>query len=164
MKRIIASRLTDPIVDGYPDKCRIEDAENGMVLLLVERFRTNPNPYKYDSDTNIELPWQRCYAQITPMEYKWECAKTPKRGKCLVLNGGGMCVTTLPNYNPDTEFPGTKTAYSVEIHCGFNRTWPGSSACQTVHPDDWSNFISHFELGEQGVYVLNDERTIKVNK
>ena len=136
--KIIGTRLSKPEAPGYPDKCRIEDVENGMVLFDSFSFRTNPNPGKMDGTTWI--PWRLCYGQIFPGEYHFECVPSKKHGKCLLLNGGGDCKTTFQNLNPKTQRPGSYTAQEVEIHCGERGEsdpkgpWPGSAACQTWDP------------------------------
>ncbi len=148
--RIVATRLSNPDQSGYLDKCRIIDQSNGMELWHTDRFSTNPNPSK----PNTTLRWTACYAQIICGVYPWKCIDSPKHGKCIALCNLGMCETTLPNMNPDTLRVGKNEAYDVEIHCGFSQTWRGSMACQTVYPDDWPAFISHFTLGQTGLYEL----------
>lgn len=166
MKLVIATRLAQPEVGGFPDKCRIEDADNGMILWQTLFFGTNPNPV----DPKSGAPWRKCYAQLAPGEYRYECVNSPKHGKCIALNTssahpfGGECRTTNINHNSATIKPGTYTAYAVQIHCGYRggdkAPWRGSQACQTVDPDEWPHFISHFELGEKGIYKLVDESFI----
>jgi hypothetical protein len=155
--KIIGTRLSTPDQSGYPDKIALlNGGENQMVLWEGTRFGTNPNPTKPETT----LRWTACYAQIVAAIYNYECINSPKHGICLALNGLGTCETTLPNMNPDTQYPGQNLAEDVEIHCGFSQTWRGSHACQTVYPDDWEIFISHFQIGDKGLYQLIDE-TIK---
>ena len=149
-KTIIATRLCAPDVGGYPDKIRIVDDSNGMVLFEKTRFSTNPNPFK---PITCE-PWQKVYAQLAPGEYSFTCAISPKHGKCLTLNDGWNCATTFPDPNND----GKMFAREVEIHCGYSAAWRGSMCCQTVPPSLWGGFINHFELGETGIYELIDEQ------
>jgi hypothetical protein len=154
--KIIGTRLYDPSIDGYPDKCRIEDDENGMIIWQSLRYSTNPNPYRPSDGKK----WNKAYAQLAPGEYRYECMVTGKHGKCIMLNDGGACPTTNKNFNPDTLNVGAFTAYACEIHEGFRggeNPWRGSSACQTVDPEEWSTFISHFEIGDKGIYILVDE-------
>jgi hypothetical protein len=154
--KIIGTRLYDPSVAGYPDKCRIEDDSNGMIVWSTLRFSTNPNPYHPESGQ----PWKKCYAQLAPGEMSYECVTTPKHGKCLLLNNGGACKTTLPNLNPETLMPGTCTAFACLVHAGFRggeNPWRGSAACQTIDPDEWGVFMGHFTLGDKGIYQLVDE-------
>jgi hypothetical protein len=158
MKRIIGTRLSAPEIIGYPDKARIIDESTGMVLLDLPRFGTNPNGI----NPHTSAPWQTCYAQMAPVRsVPFYCIKSKKYGKCIMLNSSGPIATTLPNHNPETKRPGTCTAYDVEIHCGHSAKpspWNrGSKICQTVHPDDWEMFISHFVRGEKGIYELVDE-------
>ena len=148
-KRIIGTRLVKPEIGGYPDRVSCIDETNGMTLFSFPRFRTSPNPFQPKTNAS----WEDVYALIKPGLYPWVCKVTLKHGKCLALNDEGP----IPTINPDHNNGGAFIAYAVLHHCGFSPTWPGSAACQTVHPDDWENFISHFELGETGLYELIDE-------
>ena len=153
-KIIHGYRQSQPEVEGYPDKVRIYNGNTGdMLLYECTRFRTNPNPYKPSSGQ----PWTEVYAQIAPTGasggISWECLETPKHGRCIALNGMGPVPTTGPDPNNGDKF----FAQAVLIHCGFSDTWSGSMACQTVFPADWGAFISHFHLGEQGLFLLTDE-------
>jgi hypothetical protein len=160
VKKILGFRLSAPEKPGYPDKCRIEDVENGMIIFDFHSFSTNPNPVRPSDGA----PWKKAYGQLFPGELKFECVTTPKHGKCLSLNSGGDCKTTFPNLNPETKHPGSYTAQACLIHCGFRGKadpkgpWRGSAACQTFDPEVWPSFIANFELGERGIYILIDEQ------
>jgi len=145
--RIIATRLTEPDAEGYPDKCKIIDESNGMEVWATDRFRTNPNPYKPGYKGS---PWWKFYAQILARKYTYEYYSSDRHGICLLLNGGAACSTTKKNPKQNDGM----VAFTVEIHRGFSDTWPGSSACQTVHPDDWEKFIGHFKIGDNGIYEI----------
>jgi hypothetical protein len=45
----------------------------------------------------------------------------------------------------------------VNIEKGWSLTWRGSAGCQTLYPDDWNDFISHFKKGDTGIYELIDQ-------
>jgi hypothetical protein len=159
MKIIRGFRYSTPDAQGYPDKLRIYNGNTGnLEIYRCDRFRTNPNPYQppKDSPTGKQRTWQEAYAQIAPtgpQGIPWTCVQTPKHGVCIALNDEGQVQTTLPDPNNDMK----PYALAVLIHCGFSPTWPGSKACQTVHPVDWQIFIGHFFLGDKGVYILSDE-------
>jgi hypothetical protein len=153
-KTIHGFRLSKPEENGYPDKVQILNSDTGdMIVYECTRYRTNPNPYSPHGGQQ----WREVYAQIAknaPTGIPYECVETPKHGKCIALNGMGPVPTTLPDPNNH----GKMFAEAVLIHEGFSATWPGSMACQTVHPDDWPAFIDHFKLGEKGIYILTDEK------
>ena len=150
---IRAFRFSTPDAQGYPDKVRVYNSDAGnMEVYRSDRFRTNPNPYQ----PSTQKPWGEVYAQIAPTDpagIPWECIQSPKHGVCIALAGLGPVATTAPDPNNH----GQMEALDVEIHCGFSLTWPGSMACQTVHPQDWPVFIGHFFLGDKGVFILTDE-------
>jgi hypothetical protein len=164
VKTVRGIRLSSPDVWGFPDKVKIFNGDAGLMLVYeCPRYGTNPNPV---NPHNVKQTWKEFEAQLALGKYAFECRITNKHGKCLMLNGGAVCATTNPNYNPSTTHPGTYTAYLVEIHAGFRgvksgRPWRGSLGCQTVDPDDWPTFISHFELGETGIYELVDEQLMQ---
>jgi hypothetical protein len=148
--KIQGIRLSTPDQSGYPDSVRLLNSDTGdMLVWESKRYRSNPNPTK----PNTTLRWMACYAQIAPGVYPWVCKETPKHGKCIALNDEGKIPTTNPDVNNGNQFFAT----AVLIHCGFSPTWSGSAACQTVHPDDWPDFISHFTLGQTGIYELIDQ-------
>ena len=148
--KIIASRLSTPDVEGYPDKVSFVDADTGTILKSFSRFGTNPNPVH----PGTLAKWQTVYAQIALGTYNYACFNSPKHGKCLMLNGLAAIPTTLPNMNPQTANPGMNTAEDVEVHCGFSDGWRGSEACQTVFPEDWPDFVGYFAMGDTGIYIL----------
>jgi hypothetical protein len=151
--RIVAARYSTPDSDGYPDTVQFEHADTGEVLMRFLRFRTNPNRLNPHNGKN----WRECYGQIMPGIYRYACIASPKHGKCLALNGLAAIPTTLPNYNPETQYPGTNSAEDVEIHCGQdNSLYPGSAACQLFPPDEWETAIGYFSLGDVGEYVLSE--------
>jgi hypothetical protein len=119
-----------------------------MEIFSCLRFRTNPNPTK----PGTTLRWTACYAQIAPGLIPWTCEITEKHGKCIVFND----YQKVPTTNPDINNGGKFFATAVLIHCGYSPTWPGSAACQTVFQDDWLTFISHFQVGQNGIYELVD--------
>lgn len=152
-KVIRAFRYSSPEIPGFTDKVRIYNSNTGEMLLYEStRFRTNPNPNK----PSTQQPWYKVYAQIAPTDQHgipWECIETLKHGRCIALNDRGPVATTGPDPNND----GKMFALAVLIHCAFSDTWPGSAACQTIFPADWAAFISHFTLGEKGLFILTDE-------
>ena len=147
-------RLSSPDASGFPDKVRVFNGSIGDMLVYESlRYRTNPNPYQ----PSTLLPWNEVYAQIAPTDSNgipWTCVETPKHGKCIALNDEGP----VPTLAPDPNNGGKMFALAVLIHMASAPKWPGSMACQTVHMDDWTSFISHFTLGEKGVYILTDEQ------
>ena len=123
-----------------------------MPLWERDRFGTNPNPTK----PGTTLRWTAEYAQIVGQEYGWAAIITegkPYLHLRLSFKGQEKIPTTNMNFNHDGEFYAT----AVNIEKGFSPTWRGSRACQEVHPEDWDEFISHFKLGDKGLYLLVDE-------
>lgn len=163
-KLIIGTRYSKPEDPGFPDSVKIIDDTNGMeIFKLSPWFGTNPNPI----NPTTGKKWKDCYAQLAAGKMTYICRVTEKHGKCLVLNvtrafpAGGPCGTTNSNKNPETLHPGASEAYCCQIHRGFRggeeNPWRGSEACQTVAPEKWDEFISHFELNETGIYQLINE-------
>jgi hypothetical protein len=159
MKTVLGTRLATPDVGGFPDKVQIFNGDTGgMLIYECYKYGTNPNPV----NPHTGQPWYECEGQLATGTYSFTCIQSEKHGKCLALNGLATVPTTRPNLNPDTANPGTETAQDVEIHCGYRSDapgrpgWRGSLCCQTVSPDAWPVFISHFELGEKGTYQLVD--------
>ena len=155
--KIIATRLSAPENEGYADKVELLDPVNGQQILSLPRFGTNPNGVS----PKTGQPWYECEGQLAPGTYKYRCWNSPKHGKCLMLNGLGACATT----RPDPANGGAMFARDVEVHTGFRseddpanpgKPWRGSLCCQTVDPDDKEVFWSHFEIGNEGDYVLLD--------
>jgi hypothetical protein len=158
MNKIIhAFRLSMPDVSGYPDKVQILNSDTGdMLVYECNRFSTNPNPMNPHNGQS----WRDSYTQIAPVTCKWSCIDSQKHGVCIALNGLGP----VPTIAPDPNNHGRYEALDVEVHCGYSKTWRGSMACQTVHPDDWQTFIGHFLLGETGIFILTDETNKQFNK
>jgi hypothetical protein len=146
--KIIGTRLVSPEVSGYHDKCAIVDQSNGMEIWSTDLFSTNPNPFC----PQTQQKWPEVYAQLAAGNLSYECIRTIKHDKCLSLNVGGECATTRSNVNHD----GRLVAFSCLIHCGYSSTWRGSMACCTMHPDEWEEFISHFQMGDRGVFQIVD--------
>jgi hypothetical protein len=152
MKKIISVRLSTPDAPGYPDRIKVLDMDCGdMELWSRDRFGTNPNPTKPDTF----LHWLTCYAQIVAQTYEWQAIVTdgkPYLHLRLFFNGLEKIPTTNMNFNHDGLFYAEK----VNIERGWSDKWRGSKACQVVHPDDYSSFISLFTRGERGFYELVD--------
>jgi len=148
MLTVIGKRLFDPLNEGYPDILKIYD--NSMEM-WQGRYSSNPNPYQPYSDPKI--PWQECYAQIMSGEYTYKVITTDEKlypHLRLYLNNSEKIPTTNPNKNHN----GLHYAELVNIEKGFSLQWRGSKACQTIHPDDYLSFISHFKMNDTGIYKL----------
>ena len=163
-KLIHGFRLSTPDAPGYPDRVQVLNSDTGdMVVYESNRFRTNPDSFQpaKDSPTGQQRTWQEAYTRIAPTGadgIPWICTTTKKHGVCIQLNPqpdstGGP----VPVMEPDPNNHGLMYALDVEIHCGFSPGWPGSKACQTVHPGDWQTFLGHFFLGDKGIFILTDE-------
>jgi hypothetical protein len=163
-KVIRAFRLSTPDVEGFPDKVQILNGDTGNMLIFESTvFRTNPNPYQPVNPAIghlVQRPWSEVYAQIAPTGpdgIPWQCVTTPKHGKCIALNGEGPVPTTGPDPNNNEQM----FALAVLIHESSTVNWSGSMACQTVQKGDgpmqWTSFIGHFELGENGIFILTDD-------
>jgi hypothetical protein len=159
--KIIGTRLSTPSDPGFPDKCRLEDEKDGMILFQTLRFGTNPNPFN-----EAGAPWETFSAQLGAGSFEYEFIQGHKKfGDCLLLNRGGPCRITRPNPNPKSKYRGQYFASEVFMHSGFrpdkdgpgpDRGWRGSLACQTVYPDEKDVFFRHFKKGDKGIYVLID--------
>ena len=151
--KIQGIRLSTPDKSGYPDAVRLLNSDTGDMLVWVSnRFGTNPNPTK----VKTTLRWQACYAQIVAEIYGWTAITTdakPYLHLRLNFNGSEEIPTTNMNFNHDGLF----YAVDVNIEKGWSLTWRGSAGCQTLYPDDWNDFISHFKKGDTGIYELIDQ-------
>jgi hypothetical protein len=145
-KSIIIDSLSTPDRLGYNDRGTVLFDD---VVVWHDSLSACPNPYK----PSIGTPWKECYGWIAPLSTEWECVNSPKHGKCLLLNGGGELPARFPNANHD----GRLVVSEVELHCGFDSQWRGSSACATVRPDLWPDFIKYFEIGDKGQIAIIDK-------
>ncbi len=159
MIKLIATRLTTPEIEGFPDKIDLINTDTNILIITFLRFGTNPN----ELNPHTMQKWTECEGQLAPGKYNYKCWLSPKHGKCLKLNDLGVCATTNINMSPDTKYPGTKTAESVEIHTGYRADEPnhpgcrGSLCCQTISPDCAEDFWSYFNIGDKGDYILNEK-------
>lgn len=140
MKNIVFESKTMPEALGYPDRVAVC---NGSLLYHGDA-RCSPNPRK--PWIKGGAPWRRAYGFVQLGEYRYECLKHRKYGKCLVINGGTTIKARFPNVNQR----GTCTINGVFVHRGWSPVWPGSGGCLTIPPTDWSEFINCFAIGELG--------------
>jgi hypothetical protein len=157
--KILGTRLSKPEIWGFPDLVQIFNSDTGdMEIYNCPRFGTNPNPVGPAGGPNAGQPWYEFEGQLAAGSYKYECWLSPKHGKCLKLNDLGPVATTRPNPADG----GQLIARAVEIHGGFRPDlpghpgWRGSLCCQVVDPPDYPVFISHFDIGDTGIYQLVD--------
>jgi hypothetical protein len=135
--QIVVDSLSAPEAPGYCDKIAVCNGE----LLYHGPASCCPNPRQPLIKGGKR--WALVYAWIAPGLYWYECIEHPKRGRCLLLNGGGVVATR--NYN--VKHAGR---YMTEcmVHCGWSKTWRGSAGCITVPPSGWSTFIENFAVGD----------------
>jgi hypothetical protein len=151
MITIIGRRLFDPLKEGYSDILKIYD-DNSMEL-WQGRFSSNPNPHQPNSEPKIF--WQECYAQIMLGEYTYKVVTTDGKSY-LHLRLYFSSSEKIPTTNPNKNHGGLHYAELVNIEKGFSPQWRGSKACQTIYPDDYPSFISHFKINDAGIYKLTD--------
>ena len=151
--KIQGIRRSTPDAPGYPDAVRLLNSDTGnMEMWRSDRYATNPNPTK----PNTTLRWPACYAQIVAQTYDYEVITTddkPYLHMRLYFQGSDEIPSTNMNFNHEGLF----YAKYVNIERGWSLTWRGSAGCQTLYPDDWNDFISHFKLGDTGLYELIDQ-------
>ena len=151
--KIQGIRRSTPDAPGYPDAVRLLNSDTGnMEMWRSDRYATNPNPTK----VKTTIRWQACYAQIVAQTYAWKAIITkgkPYLHLRLSFNGSEEIPTTNMNFNHDGLFYAT----DVNIEKGWSLTWRGSAGCQTIYPDEYDAFISHFTLGQTGLYELIDQ-------
>jgi hypothetical protein len=151
-KAVILTRyhMPDNPVLGYDDDYEILEDNTP---LRTGHCRTCPNAFM---PKHPEKTWFNNYALVAPFTGTFKCVVTEKFGKCLSVNNNGE----VPTINPDKNNGGKFFAKGIACHSGgiksHNPNWPGSKGCFTFHPKEWSAFIACFEVGETGIFILQD--------
>lgn len=140
---------SDPFF-GYSDPCTLID-ETGAIIEKVDG-RSTPNGMRLSD----HKPWDACFGCIAPgiydAIYMLDNSKKPRL--CFIINGGKEIPAVLPNANHEYRC----VVSSVECHSGYsednpetpqNEDCPGSTACCTIRPTQWSKITSHFKVGEK---------------
>ena len=141
-KRIVLESTSDPGQPGYLDRVLVYGEDE---VLYQGPASCCPNPTKPWPRNNIT--WETCYGWIATGTYAWECVSHWRRGRCLLVNDGGICTARRPNPNHE----GLSILTGVYVHKGWSNTWRGSAGCITVPPEDWSAFVAGFSVGETGL-------------
>jgi len=140
MRRLRIISCSTPDEPGYRDHAVLYNCIGNMVWQGY--MSICPNPFSPKG----QKPWQNVYGWMEAGEYKGQCVKHPKYGKCIYI---GKVGTRNPNANHDGQYIMTE----VFIHQGGfrckNPEWRGSAGCPTMHKNEWKAFISCFHDGER---------------
>jgi hypothetical protein len=131
--RITVERISAPESNGYNDHMGIYD--DAGAYLSAFRCRGWPNPYRPSDLT----PCRQAYGAVADGVYNWNTAWNLLKGRFIQIEGGGIVPSVWPNPCHGWALWCEKTA----IHKGWSKTWSGSAACLTVHPDDWGRFMGY---------------------
>ena len=94
--------------------------------------------------------WNLSYGLLSVGQYEYECIIHPKYGKCLIIEGGGICPSEVPNPSHDDLFYMTE----IFVHKSVDDVWRGSAGCPTIPPKWWPAFISCYNIGQLGVLEI----------
>ena len=137
---IIAEVYSPPSEPGFNDRIAVLD--NGQIKWHGPA-RCSPNPYR-PSDKS---PWYAVYGFAADGSWDYECNDwSPKHGKSISINGGGIIPARAPNVNHEWR----RECSSIRIHAAQQTGWPGSAGCLTIPFDSWGGFIDTFQVGDQG--------------
>ena len=152
VKFIVNSRPDHPEF-GYGDYVQILEKKN---IIFGSHASTCPNPF-LAIDKNIK--WRALYGWIASSVYEYKCIEHHRFGKCLIINNGGEVASRTPNPNHDGKYILTEMFVHIGAFMSQNQEWRGSRGCLTLHPNDYINFISNFDVGDSGILIVEDMLT-----
>ena len=137
----VGSIETDSV---YNQLVQVFDA-TGLKIIEV-KGSSEPNPFKPKTPT---IKGSAAYPYVKKGIYS--ITHGLHRGKpALVLNSNAYVPTT--EVNPNYPEYGNNANY-IHVHWGYSETWKGSAGCMTIHPDDWTKFLSSIPKGKGEITI-----------
>lgn len=132
-------------IDGVYDQLVTLYSATGKTLGTFKGSST-PNPFK---PKNPSLKGTSAYPFVKEGTYSVTHGFHRGKHALVVNNNGNVPTTTL---NPNFPKQGANATY-IHIHWGYTKTWKGSAGCPTIHPLEWSLFLSIVPQG-QGFVII----------